>query len=83
MKFIGSGAVCSLSFGFYSPNAGMIFLNKQQHLSWTRCTVVMMLGKNVSVAFRASVANAGAMALAAKNHGTLTAPNRTSRWILF
>ena len=45
--------------------------------------IVMMLGENESVAFRASVANAGAMALAAKSHGTLTAPNRTSRWILF
>lgn len=43
--------------------------------------IVMMLGENVSVAFRASVANTGSMALAAKSHGTLTAPNRTSRWI--
>jgi len=45
--------------------------------------IVMMFGWNESVAFRASVANAGAMALAARSHGTLTAPNRTSRWILF
>lgn len=45
--------------------------------------VIVMIGENVSVAFRASVANADTMALATKSHGTLTAPSRTFRWILF
>lgn len=72
-----------VSVVFYSPIAGMIVLNKQQtFILDIGGMIVMMLGENVSVAFRASVANAGVMALAAKSHGTLTAPNRTSRWIL-
>lgn len=35
LEFIGSDTVGCISFVFYSPIAGMIVLNKQQHLSWT------------------------------------------------
>lgn len=35
MEFIGSDAVNCIPFMLYSPFAGMIVLNEQQHLSWT------------------------------------------------
>lgn len=83
LEFAGSHAARSASAVFNSSHRRHDSPEQAATFILDAGMIVMMLGENVSVAFRASVANAGAMALAAKSHGTLSAPNRTSRWILF